>query len=318
MFHLGTNLTCRAATTFTTRGEFDEEAYRLFLQRFIENNIGIYLASGGSGEGCSMTLPEFHRVCQVGAETCKGKIMVGANQPETHTPRAALEYARLGIDAGMDIINIFGPAAWHGYKATDAEYFNYFDRILTEVKHPVALCPNPTLGYPISPVVVASLCNKFPQVSALNLSGIYSGTKGDMFFITLMDRLDREVPIYVTFPGSVNLLDMGAAGIVPAQANIIPKTFRRYMDLYQAAKPSELARVYADMQRVTDFLSPWNSAGPRWIKMWLRVFKQPGGDGGLREPYLMPDDAELTRFAEGALSLDVPEVQEQARAAGLG
>jgi dihydrodipicolinate synthase/N-acetylneuraminate lyase len=317
MFQLNTNLTCRAATTFTPSGEFDEDAFRQFLQRFIDNNIGIYLASGGSGEGCSMTLAEFHRVCQVGAEVCKGRIMVGANQPETHTPRAALEYARLGIDAGMDIINIFGPAAWHGYKATDAEYYNYFHRILTEVKHPVALCPNPTLGYPISPTVIARLCNTFPQVSALNLSGIYTGTKGDMFFITLLDELDHEVPIYVTFPGSVNLLDMGAAGIVPAQANIIPETFRQYMDLYDAKKPDELARVYADMQRVTDFVAPWNTAGPRWIKMWLRVFKQPGGEGGLREPYLMPEDAEMARFTEGVLKLDVPEVNKLARAAGL-
>ena len=34
----------------------------------------------------------------------------------------------------------------------------------------------------------------------------------------------------------------------------------------------------------------------------------PGGEGGVREPYLMPDAAELDRFARGAAALGLPEI----------
>jgi len=40
---------CRVATTFSVNGEFDEDAFRQYLQRFIDTNTGVYLGSGGSG-----------------------------------------------------------------------------------------------------------------------------------------------------------------------------------------------------------------------------------------------------------------------------
>ena len=51
--------------------------------------------------------------------------------------------------------------------------------------------------------------------------------------------------------------------------------------------------------------------------MALKVFKLPGGEGGVRAPYLMPGEAERDRFAAGLIKLDVPEINELARAAGL-
>ena len=57
--------------------------------------------------------------------------------------------------------------------------------------------------------------------------------------------------------------------------------------------------------------------GARWQKMALKVFKLPGGEGGLRKPYLMPSDAEVERFTTGVLALGLAEIDELARAAGL-
>ena len=57
--------------------------------------------------------------------------------------------------------------------------------------------------------------------------------------------------------------------------------------------------------------------GARWQKMALKVFKLPGGEGGLRKPYLMPSDAEVERFTTGLLALGLTEIDELARAAGL-
>jgi dihydrodipicolinate synthase/N-acetylneuraminate lyase len=189
----------------------------------------------------------------------------------------------------------------------------YFDRILAEITHPVALCPNPVLGYTVKPSVISAICDKYSQVVAINLSGI----SGDRYFIDLTEVLNRDVDIYVAYPGSLHTLQMGAVGLLGAEANFIPKTFRRYIDLYEDGNFDELGRVYGSITRVSEFVEQWKASTPRWIKLAMRAFKLPGGQGGVREPYLMLGEAEVQKFMAGALSLNVPEINEMAQVAGL-
>jgi 4-hydroxy-tetrahydrodipicolinate synthase len=306
-------LLCRNATTFAPTGELDEDSFRQFLQRFVDAKLGVYLASGGSGEGHALTFDELRRVYRIGVEVCKGKVQVNSNQPEQHTAAASLAHAQLAVEAGVDVVNIYGPAGWHGFRPTDEEYLTYFDRILSQIKHPVALCPNPVLGYSTKPSVISAICDKYAQVVAINLSGI----SGDRYFINLKNVLRRDLEIYVAYPGSLHTLEMGATGLLGAEANFIPRTFRQYIDLYEARQFDKLGDVYANITRVSEFTEQWKASTPRWIKMAMRAFKLPGGAGGVREPYLMPSDAEVHKFTIGALNLNVPEINEMARAAGL-
>ena len=85
------------------------------------------------------------------------------------------------------------------------------------------------------------------------------------------------------------------------------------MDLYDTRRQQELASVYADLRRFSKFVQQWKSSTPRWIKMAYTVFRLPGGDGGTREPYLPPTDKELERFADGALALNIPEINEMSK-----
>ncbi|MDQ1425210.1 MAG: hypothetical protein QOD72_2708, partial [Acidimicrobiaceae bacterium] len=122
----------RAATTFTSEGAFDEEAFRAYLDRFVEAGLGVYLASGGSGEGHTLTGEELRAVYRVGVEVCKGKVPVISNQPEQYTARATIEHARLAVEAGVDAVNIYGPVGSHGETANESEFKEYFGRVLTE------------------------------------------------------------------------------------------------------------------------------------------------------------------------------------------
>jgi 4-hydroxy-tetrahydrodipicolinate synthase len=305
-------LLCRNATTFSRSGELDEEAFAQFLQRFVDARLGVYLASGGSGEGHALTWEELRRVYEIGVSVCGGKVQVCANPPEQNTARASRDHALLAAVAGVDVVNIYGPAAWHGYRPTDAEYLAYFDAILTEVRHPVALAPNPIIGYSPAPHLIADICNRYAQVVSVNLSG-----QGDTYFIELKDRLRRDVDIYVPFAGSLNTLGMGAAGLLGAEANIIPKTHRLYLDLYESGKTEELARVYADVRRFGKYVARYHNAAPRWIKMALRIFRLPGGEGGVRPPYLPAPAKDVEEFTAGLLALRIPEIDDMARAAGL-
>jgi len=49
----------------------------------------------------------------------------------------------------------------------------------------------------------------------------------------------------------------------------------------------------------------------------MAAFKLPGWAGGMREPHLLPDDAEVERFTVQALALHIPEIDEMGSAAGL-
>lgn len=303
---------CRTATTFSASGALDEHALREFLQRFVDADIGVYLASGGSGEGHALTFDEIRRIYAVGVEVCKGKVPVNANPPEHSTARITREHVLLAIESGVDAVNVYGPAGWHGYKPTDGEYLAYFDTVLKSLRHEVALAPNPTMGYTPKAAVIAQICRKYPQVTAINLKGVSDG-----YLIELREHLSRDVPLYVELTGSLNTLALGAAGLLVAEANILPKTYRRYVDLYAAGNFEELARVYVELKRFGRYVSQWNPSNPRWIKMAMRAFRLPGGAGGVREPYCMPEPSEIAKFVDGLLRLRLPEIDEMARAAGL-
>ncbi|MGZ5119782.1 MAG: hypothetical protein ACXWIH_27370, partial [Burkholderiales bacterium] len=95
------------------------------------------------------------------------------------------------------------------------------------------------------------------------------------------------------------------------------KTQRSYLEAYESRDFEQLGRTYAQLVRFNDYVAQWYPSVARAIKMGMRLLKLPGGEGGLREPYRMPPEKEYEAFADGLLRLGIPEIEEQARAAGL-
>ena len=241
-----------------------------------------------------------------------GLVQANANIPEQHTPRATKEHAALAVGAGVDIINLYGPAVSHGYRPTDLEYLAFYDDVLSEIKRPVALAPNPVIGYTPRAALVVEVAHKHPQVVAINLSGL-----GDSYYIQLKERLERPVDIYVPTGACLETLAMGAAGVLSANANIIPKTHRKMLDAYGRKDLTTFAECYEQVERFDRFVKKWHSAGPRWQKAVMKLLRLPGGEGGVRPPYLMLEGDELAGLASGLLALGIPELDELAQAAGL-
>ena len=304
------SLLCRNATALNEDGSIDEDAYRQFLQRFVDAKIGVYLASAGSAEGGAMTADELLRLYTIGVEVCKGKVQVNGNPPEKPTVRETLEHIRIAIKGGVEIVNVYGPPGWHAFRPTDEEYAGFFDELLREVKHPVAIAPNPTIGYSPKPALIADICHRHHQIVAVNLVN-----QDDDYFIELKDRLERDLDLNVPIDGSLGMLLLGAQGVIGGELNMLPKTYRRYLDLYENGQLAEAAQVYADLKRFNRYVVPWRGAHPRWIKMMMKVFRIPGW--GIRRPYRMPPDAELQKFLDGLLRLRIPEIDELEKAAGM-
>jgi dihydrodipicolinate synthase/N-acetylneuraminate lyase len=308
------DLVIRTATTFAADGAFDDEAMFAWLQRFVDAGLVLYVASSGSGEGSALTRDELGRLYRVAVAAAGGRVRVAANVPDQHTAIAELEHAELAAGCGVDIVQLYGPDKAHGYIATDVEYRAYFDFILSRFGHATAVSPNPIVGFTPSAQTLADIVNKYPQIEEISLTGITS----DRYFIELRDALVRDVRINVAFTGSLNTLTMGATGINVESANIVPKTFRRYADLYAAGKWDEIGEVYAQLQRLDGVTAQWKTTSPRVHKMAMRAFRLPGAAGGVRPPFVDLGDDDLSRFTTELIALDIPEIDELAHAAGLG
>lgn len=297
-------LICRTLTTFAADGSLDEQAFGAHLERLVSHGHGVYLASGGSGESHAMTVGEIKRVYEIGVECCKGRVPVFANPPEQHTADAAYDHAVLAASAGVEMVNLYGPSNLHGYVPTDDEYIAYHREFLDRFTGPVALAPNPIIGYTPRPSLVAQICNEYRQVQAINLA-----LQTETYMADILDALKRPVDFYVPLVGSQNMLAMGATGMLGAEANIVPRTYRRYATLCEAGASAELGATYRELRRLTRYLSAWGQS-PRWLKMAARVLGLPGGKGGPRRPYLLPPQTELDDFASGLSRLGVGEIDK--------
>lgn len=101
-------LICRTATTFSSDGSLDVTAQEEFLQRLVDCDLGMYLASAGSGEGHALDPGEIRRLYQIGVSVSGGRVPVNANPPEAHTSRRSIEHAQLAAESGVDVINVYG------------------------------------------------------------------------------------------------------------------------------------------------------------------------------------------------------------------
>ncbi len=302
---------CRTATPFKDNGEFDEDAFRKIVTRLARSNVGLYLASGGLGEAFAMSTEEIRRLYEVAVEECKGKVPVYANPPEQHTPSETIRHAVLAAEAGCDAVNIYPTTGWHGYRPTEEELHGFFDAVLPKIKIPVILAANPVVGYVPSARVMAETINRHPNVIGLNINN------DERYLVNVKDIVKRDIDYYCPLLGFLNSLAIGATGMISHEANIIPKSFRSYLDLCQKKDFAALAPLNSGLLRYKQLVERWYPGNARPTKMVMKVLKMPGGNGVLRPPNMLPGADQLKLLAEGLLKVGLPEIDELASAAGL-
>jgi len=304
---------CMTPTPFKKDGHIDEDAFRQYLQRYIKSNIGIYLGSGGTGEAHSLNPDELERIYRIGVEECKGKISVHANLPEEQSAGRTLAHIQRAIRAGVEVVHTYSLEARHSIRPNPTELMGYYDLLLKDIKHPFVLAiNNRMLHYDVNPAMVEKICNKYRQIIGIRMSDVR-----ESYLIELKDRINWEMQYYVMLPGSISSLMLGATGVFGSEGGIIPKTVRQYLNFYDAGNYDELIKIYAHIDRFNQYVRVWGPPAVRWYKMCMKVLKLPGGEGGVREPYALPPEEEMQRFTTGLLKLGIPEINEQAKSAGL-
>ena len=295
---------CMSATPFTARDQVDEDGLRVHLRRLVAAGVGIYLGSGGAGEGHALSLAELRLVYDIGVSECVGKVPTYANPPEARTAGHMLEMVRDAAAAGVDVVQIYPVDGGHAMRPTYAEQERYYRHILDRVDHPIALSVHIFSGYVAPIALLKSLCEAYPQVVAINVMGTPIH-----YLVELRDAVPT-VSIYVRMVNVVEGLAIGCHGCLAAEPNIVPRLCRSVIDHYRAGDMAACGTALANVVRFASIVDRWSPSTARWVKMAMKVLDLPGsGDGRLREPYLLPPQTELEAMGAAFEKLGVRRLE---------
>jgi 4-hydroxy-tetrahydrodipicolinate synthase len=285
-----------SATPFHADGSLDEAAIRAHLRRFVDAGVGVYLGSGGAGEGHALHPEELSRLYCIGVEVCRGQVPVHANPPESRTAAEMYAKARRAADAGVDYVQLYALDAGHGMRPTVGEQNAYYRSILDELDHPVALSVHGYQGYltPIS--LLRQLALDYPQLVAINVM-----VRPFDYFVELRDALGPRLEYYTLGYELVQGLSLGAAGCLSAEPNLAPELCQSLVDYALAGQLTRAGEAQADWIRLGALVSKWAPSTARWVKLGLKALGL--GNGVIRPPYLAPGADDLAELTAGLAKL---------------
>lgn len=296
---------CMVVTPMHPDGRIDEDGFRAHLRRMVAAGIGVYIGSGGTGEGHALSLDELGLIYSIGVEECAGKVPVYCNPPEARSAREMLDKAGRGIEAGIDAVQFYQLDAGHGRVPVLAEQERYFRDLLEATDYPVALSVHNAVGYLAPSSLAVTLCRDYPQVKLINLHG-----PGMDYFVRLKDGVPERVKIYLGINTVLSGLPMGAWGAQVTEPNQVPNLSRLVADRYWAGDIAGAAEAYANVLRVTDVIGMGrheSADGPKG------AMKAIGYDvGPPRPPRLPVSDETIAAMKSAFEKLGTYELERQA------
>jgi 4-hydroxy-tetrahydrodipicolinate synthase len=293
-------------TPMDANGRLDEEGIRRHLQRMIDAGVGVYLGSGGSGDGHSLDPDELARLYEIGVDECKGKVPVYCNPPEARSAREMRRKAQLGIDAGVDLVQYYQLDAGHGRQPVLREQERYFRDLLEGTDYPVALSIHLAVGYLAPPSLVAALCQDYPQIKVVNIA--FGPTMN--YLVELKELISPDVKMYVGMHNILCGLIMGAWGAQITESNQVPHLCQSIIDYFIAGDLERAAQSYRHVLRMADVMGmarTVSSDGPK------AALKAMGFDvGPPRPPKVAVDDATMEKLRAAFIALRINALEREA------
>lgn len=301
---------CMMATAMNAQEELDEQGIRAQLRRMIEAGVGVYVGSGGSGEGSSLKVEELDRLYRICVDEGKGKVPIYCNPREAMTERDMFEVASVAAKAGVDVVQLYQLQSFHANTPNVYEQEAYYRYILDRLQHPVALSIHNASGY-LAPVdLTIKLCNDYKQIVTVNLHGPTLP-----YLSRLKDNVRPDIRIYMGNTVLLASLPIGGWGAQAAEPNYAPKLCQSIIDYYLAGDMEKAGQQYRLMLRMSEALAvpaPYGvpSSPSRTVKTGLKALGLPGGPA--RRPYMIPPDnvVESIRAKCKLLAKQIPDWQD--------
>jgi 4-hydroxy-tetrahydrodipicolinate synthase len=283
---------CMSQTPFRDDFSVDEDALRAHLRRLIAARNGIYMGSGGAGEGHVLTPKECRQIYDIAVDEVRGRVPLYCNPREAHSAAGMLEVAREAVAAGIDAVQFYQLDGGHGMQPTLREQEAYWKEVLDAIQHPVAISIHAQAGYNAPVPFLKSLCDRYEQIIAINVMGGQSHA----YFMRLRDALPSRIKLYTSQPNVVQVLTLGGAGSMGQENNAVPHICQSIADGYLAGDMRKVSQATQALQRLNNTVQQFSEApgSARGVKMTLKVLGL--GNGVMRRPYVLPPDDRLREF----------------------
>lgn len=266
-------------------GRIDEAATRAHLRRMIDAGVGVYLGSGGSGEGHALELDELARLYEIGVDECRGKVPVYCNPPESRSAAEMLRKSLAAVNAGADLVQFYQLDSGHGRQPPLAEQERYFRDLLEATDHPAGISVHLAVGYLAPSSLVIKLCEDYPQVKIVNIP-----FGPDLnYLVRLKEAIRDDIKIYVGMHNVLSGLAMGAWGAQVTETNQVPNLCQSVIDSFMAGDIASAAKAYARALRVCDVINYGRAVSSDGPKAALKAL---GFDVGEPRPPRVPVDEE--------------------------
>lgn len=297
---------CMSQTPFKDDFSIDEDALRAHLRRLIDARNGIYMGSGGAGEGHVLNVKECRQIYDIAVDEVKHRVPLYCNPREAHNAAGMLEVAREAVAAGIDAVQFYQLDGGHGMMPTQREQENYWREILDAIQHPVAISIHGQAGYNATPALLKDLCAQYEQIVAINVMGGQSNA----YFMRLRDTLPARVKLYTSQGNVVQVLTLGGAGSMGQENNAVPNICQSIADGYLAGDMGRVGRATQMLQRLNNVVGQFSEApgSARGVKMTLQVLGL--GNGVIRKPYAMAPDEQLQKFKVALDDIGVWELEQ--------
>ena len=292
-------------TPLDKNNRIHEAAFRTHLKRMAAAGLGLYVGSGGSGEGHALTVEEYEQLCEIAVDECKGKVPVHTNPHETRTARDMVELMQRCARTGVDVVQAYQLDPGHGRRPSPEEQDYYYRYILDRVDHPTAISIHTGSGYVAPPEFVAKLCEDYPQIKIINLA-----TGSDLrYFINLRDMLNPDIRMFGGHANVLGALGLGGWGVQDTVANVAPKLCASIVTHFMAGDNKKAGEAYAQSLRLMAPVWGTRWGGPPMIKGVLASMGLIPEEGFfVREPYLQPDKASVDKAVAGVKALKIEEL----------
>jgi 4-hydroxy-tetrahydrodipicolinate synthase len=281
-------------TPFNVDGDLDERRFRAHLQFMAEAELGVYVASQGSGEGDLLTAGEKVQLFAIAASELQGRrAVVAAGIGLAGSTASACALARAADEAGVDAVQLLGPRPGP-LRPRDAEIEQYLSALVGEVRCDVHLSSNAVLtGYELPFEVVERLVEKYRRITVLNVT---AGADAMLPYVARAveifgERLDVRVGMTAEV---VNAHAVGARGLLCFEPNIAPHVT---VNAGRTLEVDPLLRLNQALAR---------GGNPRSLKAALAIIGHECGPPRL--PYLPLPDDEVRTLRDELRALELPGV----------
>jgi 4-hydroxy-tetrahydrodipicolinate synthase len=254
----------------------DERNLRNLVNHLIDEGVTGLVPCGTTGEFVNMTLEERLKVIEIVVDETKGRVPVIAGTGETGT-KMVIESTNAADDLGADAAIIVTP---YYLKPGAKGLYDHYYTIAENTDIPLVLYNiPPCTGVNLPWTVVEDLADIENIVAIKDSSGDYK------YFSALLEKVSDKISVLIGWDENVlAALAGGAAGMILASANVIPKIWLELYDHVQNNRLNEAQELQKSIQKFTRMIVSSGALGP---KECLNMMDIPVGI--TRKPVIMGD-----------------------------